>query len=192
MITFKFNEKKTTQAASLFIEKEGGKISYMKLIKLLYLVDRDALLRWERPLTGDTYVSMKQGPVLSSVLDIINYGKAPVRIKNYSYWYEYITEPINFEIKLVENSNPGVGRLSEREISLIDEIYDNFGSFDKWDLVDICHDILPEWENIENTSKLIEIRTIYEKEGIPTEDIDRIEEEVENINYAKKLLSIEE
>ena len=36
----------------------GGKMSYMKLLKLLYLVDREALLRWGRPVSTDRYVSM--------------------------------------------------------------------------------------------------------------------------------------
>ena len=52
-------------------------MSYMKLIKLLYLADREALLRWGRPITFDAYVSMDRGPVLSSVLDLINGGTAP-------------------------------------------------------------------------------------------------------------------
>lgn len=191
MITFKFNEKKTTQVAALFIEKEGRKISYMKLIKLLYLADREALLSWERSLSGDDYVSMENGPVLSRVLNIINYGKAPVRIKSLNaYWYEYISEPDNYEIELI--NNPGTDKLSKNEINLIDKIYDEFGEFDRWDLVEICHDILPEWENVEKTSKPITINKIFEVEQKPLEEIERIEEEVANINYAKELLSIED
>ena len=61
MITFKFNEKKTTQVAALFIKKHGRPLNYTKLIKLLYLTDREALSRWERPLTGDSYVINAKG-----------------------------------------------------------------------------------------------------------------------------------
>ncbi len=46
-------------------------MSYMKLIKLLYLADREALARWGRPITTDTYVAMKHGPVLSYILNLI-------------------------------------------------------------------------------------------------------------------------
>ena len=113
MIRFKFNEKKTTQVASLFIEKEGGTINYMKLIKLLYFADREALVSWERPLTGDTYFSMKHGPVLSNVLDIINNAGDP---EGNSYWYKYISPPSNYEVGLIgEKPEPEKTRSTPRE-----------------------------------------------------------------------------
>ena len=36
-------------------------MSYMKLIKLLYLADREALAQWGRSISIDTYVSMDKG-----------------------------------------------------------------------------------------------------------------------------------
>ena len=74
MITFKFNEKKATQAAILLLKKNGGQMDSMKLIKLLYLIDRHALIHFERPITGDSYYLTKSGPVLNNVLDLINNG----------------------------------------------------------------------------------------------------------------------
>jgi uncharacterized phage-associated protein len=53
-------------------------MSYMKLIKLLYLAGREALARWGRPIPTDTYVATKHGPVLSQVLDLITEGPDPV------------------------------------------------------------------------------------------------------------------
>src|SRR4051812_9596906 len=50
-----FNEQKATQAAARLLELRGGRISYLKLIKLLYLADREALLQWGRPITTDSY-----------------------------------------------------------------------------------------------------------------------------------------
>jgi len=52
-------------------------MSYLKLIKLLYIIDREALLRWGRPLTGDRYVSMDHGPVLSQTLNLITEEPRP-------------------------------------------------------------------------------------------------------------------
>jgi len=42
-------------------------MKYLGLLKLLYLADRDALKEIERPITGDRYFSLKNGPVLSRV-----------------------------------------------------------------------------------------------------------------------------
>lgn len=188
MIDFKFNLIKTTQVIAQFLLKNNSKMSYMKLIKLLYLTDREALLRWGRPLTGDKYYSMKHGPVLSNVLDIINNGEEHT---DSPYWYEYITDPENFEIAL-KNDSPGTGKLNEKELELIDKIDKEFKDFNRWEMVDICHDILPEWNDPGESRKSINIDDIFNAEHIPAEKIKEIEEEVENLNYVKKLLSVED
>ncbi len=188
MITFKFNEIKTTQVVTLFLRKSGGNMNYMKLIKLLYLVDREALMLWERPLTGDTYVSMPKGPVLSNVLDIINNGENP---KDNSYWYKYITTPSDFEIKL-KRELIEQDALSKRELKLIEEIFEQFKEFDQWEMVEICHEMLPEWEEVENTSKPIKIERILKEVNKSKDEIDAIAEEISNLNYVKKILSIDD
>ena len=185
-IKFKFNEIKTTQTATFLLNKSGGKMNYMKLIKLLYLIDREALIHWGRTLTCDTYFSMKHGPVLSNVLDIIIYGE-----KATSYWYKYITEPKNYEIEL-KDELPRQDTLSKREIKLIDEIFDDFNEFNEWEMVDICHDILPEWKDVGETSEQIEIDDILTAEKKSEEEINSIKEEILNLEYVKKVLSIDD
>jgi uncharacterized phage-associated protein len=66
-----FNEAKATQAAARLLKLRGGSMSYIKLMKLLYLADREALIRWGRPITTDRYVSMDNGPVLSRIYNLI-------------------------------------------------------------------------------------------------------------------------
>ncbi len=60
MVMMRFNERKATQAAAYLLQMRGGTMSYMKLIKLLYLADRAALVRFGRPITTDRYVSMTE------------------------------------------------------------------------------------------------------------------------------------
>ena len=57
-MTLGFNEAKAREAAARLVELRSGKMSCMQLIKLLYLADREALLRWGRPITTDRYVSV--------------------------------------------------------------------------------------------------------------------------------------
>ena len=47
-----FNQPKATQAAARRLKSRGGRMSYMKLIKLLYLADREALARSSDGLAG--------------------------------------------------------------------------------------------------------------------------------------------
>ena len=54
-------------------------MSYMKLLKLLHLVDREALLRWGRPVSTDRYVSMD----IETYRDILRAGnKTEVEIES--------------------------------------------------------------------------------------------------------------
>src|SRR5678809_1346585 len=112
----KFNEEKATQAAAQFLALAGGRLNYMFLIKLLYMLDREALLRWGRPVTNDHYVSLKYGPVLSSVHDLIT--EMPLEGETFSS--KHISDPSHYIVQL--NSNPGYAQLSEAEEDLIAEL----------------------------------------------------------------------
>ena len=186
MIRFQFNEIKATQAAAFLLKANGGKMNYMKLIKLLYLADREALSRWERPITCDTYVSMDNGPVLSKVLDKINSGKNPFGDK--SYWHEYISSPENYNIKLLRKK-PGYDELSQREIEVLITIYERYKKYNKWQMVNICHEILPEWDDPHGTSIPIRIEDILRAVKKTERDIELIEDEVDDINYVRSILS---
>ncbi len=108
-------------------------MNYMKLIKLLYLTDREALKRWGRPVTTDCYVSMDRGPVLSEVLNLINHGPRPHVA---SPWREIISEPGVYSVSLLSNQDPPDDELSKAEEDLIDETYTEHGSESTWALVD--------------------------------------------------------
>jgi len=184
MITFRFNEEKTTQVAALFIKKAGGELNYTKLIKLLYLTDREALRLWERPLSGDSYVSMPKGPVLSITFDLINYKADP---KKRSYWYRFIDKR-KYDVAL--KGNPGTNELSKREIELINEIHDTYKNVDWGKMIDICHKVCPEWQHPGDTSIPIRIEDILTNFDKTERDIEILEEEVSNLKYAKSLFSV--
>ena len=95
LIKMRFNEVKATQAAARILRNRGGRMSYMKLIKLLYLADREALARWGRNITTDNYVSMPHGPVLSHVLDLITDQPNPFLAE--TFWARHISEPERYE-----------------------------------------------------------------------------------------------
>src|SRR5215218_6123410 len=92
----RFREDKATQAAARLLKIRGGKMSHLKLIKLLYLVERESLTRFGVPFTYDSYVSMPHGPVLSATLDRIN--ERPMY--EGGYWDQHITPKQNNEVAL--------------------------------------------------------------------------------------------
>ena len=177
-----FNEAKAAQAAARLLKKRGGKMSYMKLIKLLYLVDREALRRWGRPVTTDRYVSMDHGPVLSTTLDLINLGPEP-GMK--SPWSELISAPDEYDVRL-QTEDPPDDELSRAEEELIDEIFSQFGNMSRWQLVEHLH-TLPEWEHPKGSSLRISYGDIFKALGKGDQEIGELEGELESVSSVDRL-----
>jgi uncharacterized phage-associated protein len=177
-----FNERKATQLASAFIALSGGSLNHMKLIKLMYLADREALLRWDRAITGDAYFSLKHGPILSTTLSMISDGQNPTDEK---FWFEYIAKSGDYEVVLAQPCPPY--DLSQAEEELIHEVFAEYGHYDKWELVDHLHRILPEWQNPGNSAFPIYIEDILKAGGRDEWEVSQIESEIQNINLAKSL-----
>lgn len=182
MSRFSFSEKKTTQLAAALIERSGGSLNHMKLIKLMYMADRAALLRWERPITGDDYFSLRHGPILSATLTMISDGQDPSCER---FWSEYIEKSGSYEVSLLKPCPPN--DLSQAEENVIGEIFDKYGHYDKWELVKHLHEVLPEWKNPGNSSFPIDIESILKYEGWSEQEISDMDAELESVNAAKDL-----
>jgi len=177
----KYREKKATQAAARLLQLSGGRMSHMKLIKLLYLADRRAILQWGRPITFDWYFSLPHGPVLSFTLDKINSDPDPSAP---SYWHRYISEREGHEVRLLDPSP--TDDLSRAEEELLDKIHSEFGSMDQWQLRDYSH-ALPEWQDPQGSSIRIRIRDILAAEGFDEAEIQEIEDTLAAEAFAESL-----
>jgi uncharacterized phage-associated protein len=70
MVRFNFNESKTLEAL-VFIASQWPGITPFYVAKVLFFADRDHLRTYGRPVTGDAYIAMTDGPVPSRVYDIV-------------------------------------------------------------------------------------------------------------------------
>jgi uncharacterized phage-associated protein len=168
-----FREDRATQAAARLLKLRGGRMSYMKLIKLLYLADRRALAETGRPITFDRYYSLPKGPILSRTLNLIVDEERPGREP--SYWRQIISEPRGFDVELVDGAPNGA--LSRAQESIIDAVFAEYGHRNRWDLVEMMHE-LPEWEDPGDSSIPIELHNVLIGTGLPEEDAKAIEEEI--------------
>jgi uncharacterized phage-associated protein len=171
-----FNEAKATQLAAALLRLRGAPMSYMKLIKLMYLIDREALLRWGRPVSTDNYVSMNNGPVLSTTYDLITEGAIP---GSESVWTQFIGPAANYEVSLLKEAP--TDELSRAEKDLIQEIFSRFGRMGRWELVKWAHDNLPEWTNPSGTSIPISYRDILKAGNKSEVEIAAIEDELKHL-----------
>jgi hypothetical protein len=128
-----------------------GRLNYMVLIKLLYLTDRAALLNWGTPLTGDTYLSMRWGPVLSATHDLITEA-APEDEEAKSFWRNHVAKE-GYDVILA--NDPGDDELSQADEDLITRVFAEYyakfkelGS-DPFRFCDYLHTVLPEYRTAE-------------------------------------------
>ena len=180
----RFSEKKTTQAAARFLALAGGRMNYMLLIKLLYLLDRRALSLWGRPVTGDDYFSMKYGPVLSEVLDLITDMPDPTGA---GYWAKHISEPAHYVVELA--ADPGNDELSEAEEEVIEAIFEKFGAYNQFDLAAHLHLMLEEWQPVEHGRIPITYGDILKAIKKSPEEIEAIEEELSALSRVERMFT---
>lgn len=183
MMRLRFREDRATQAAARLLQLHDNRMNHMKLIKLLYLADREALIRWGRPITFDWYVSMPHGPVLSFTLDLINAQPDP---DHPSYWNRYISEREGHEVSL--RDEPPCDQLAPAEQALLQEIFDQYGRMSHWQLRDFSHK-LPEWRDPQGSSVPIDPRDILRAGGLTDEDIAAMEDALEAEAEASRLLA---
>lgn len=181
----RFDEAKATQVAALVLKMRGGRMHYIKLLKILYLIDREALKRWGIPVTTDSYVSMDHGPVVSNIFNLITDDKPK------AVWSKYMSAPMgDYEIELMPNAPRLLtDRLSHAEEQLVKEVYGEFGYKNRWDIIHNYMHTLPEWKNPNGSSIPIHIREILEALGEDQDEIRATLRELRTIATAEESLS---
>ncbi|MDB5324082.1 MAG: putative phage-associated protein [Phycisphaerales bacterium] len=164
---------KLTQAAAYLLKRHNGFITRMRLLKLLYMVDRELLTETRRPLTGDRPVAMDFGPVLTHTYDLLK-GEAT----GADVWNRFIQQVAPYTHKLA--ADPGVGKLSKRELAKLDEVVQRYWWIDDEELSDITHEF-PEWKRNKPPKKsrqLIPLEHVLEALGLGN-DIERLKKEAQ-------------
>jgi len=173
-IRFRFDEAKTAQAAAHLLMRHGGKLPHTRLIKLLYLADRQALLETGMTITGDKMVSMDRGPVLSNVYDLIK-GKA-----SGEPWSRLLASSGHWILSLREEEPP-TDELSSYELCVLDNVDERFGDMDLKLLIPYLHQACGEWQDPKGSSIQIHPEEILSAEHRTIEEIKLLAEDAEEL-----------
>ncbi|MGB3405591.1 MAG: Panacea domain-containing protein [Microcoleaceae cyanobacterium] len=185
-IQFKFHPEKAVEAAALLLKlhsKHGKPMKYLGLLKMLYIADRIALERMEQPITGDHYVSMNYGPVLSGVYDLIKGQPVDHAL---TLWSQYISSQKDHYVSLL--AFPGDENLCEEEEEIIQQVYQDFGHLDPFDVAEWTHG-LPEWQYPDGSAIPISIEEILKNVGKSDEEIVEIQQEAIREAYIDEVLN---
>jgi uncharacterized phage-associated protein len=163
-----FSEIKVTQMAAYLLKKRGGRMSYMKLIKLLYLAERQAMAKWGESMSGDKFVSMPHGPVLSGTLDLIN-GDSE------EYWDKFIKSEPDHEISLLQNVEiEDLDELCLAEMKILDKVFDEFGKMGRFEISKYTHDYCKEWQDPNGSSFPIRPDEIFRAVGKTESEVTKL------------------
>jgi uncharacterized phage-associated protein len=153
-----FDERKAGQAAAFLLHKAGGQLTVLKLIKLMYLAERESLRRYGDTITGDSFVSMPHGPVTSAVLDHINDLLPSSDPRGWKFWVADRADN-NLALRepgMVSNPEQDLLALSETDLECLDAVWTQFGGMSGFQLREYTHgEGCPEWENPNGSSRPI-------------------------------------
>lgn len=177
-----FDERKALDVACYFMKLHKLPINYMKLLKYMYIYERNQILEHSSVTISDDYFSMKNGPVLSKTYDLIKEitGESA---KTSSIWHDYIIKSIldKFSLELTEEKN-AFPRLSKMDMLEIEKIFHQYKSNDQWEMSEISH-TFPEWTQIQFGREQFSFSDIVNKSN-KSEDMKQ--EIIEEIEYYKK------
>jgi uncharacterized phage-associated protein len=184
-MNFRFNLSKATEAACLFLERDSGQKNIMKLVKLMYLLDRLSLDRRHAPVSGGDYLSMRNGPVTSEMLDLINAGR--LNGDSDRRWQECVSNRTNHEVNL--EKMPAREHLSDAEVSLLDEIWASHGDKDQWQLADWCHHHCKEGVPVTDGRAPIAVGQAGMALGQSPEQVNRLRQEALELNQLDEIFA---
>jgi uncharacterized phage-associated protein len=158
-----FDVKKAAQAvAVILVEEAAESLDYIRVLKLLYIAERESIKEIARPIIGDRIVAMDNGPVMSRMYDLIK--KTPIVADQLDEWLTYIEPVGRYALKIAQH--PGVGRLSRYELAKLQEVTRRHLGVDVWTVVNATHE-LEEFKkhHVKGTSTLIPMKAIFDAVG---------------------------
>lgn len=173
-----FDEQKVAQAAAFFVKQGNGRMPILKLMKLLYLADRESIQRYGLPISGDEYASWKHGPVLAETYSLMT-GNSESSETGWEYW---ISDRENHEVALMrEASREALRDLSNADIGVLESVWNTFGHMTRWEIRDYTHDKnhVPEWDDPNGSVKPLHIKRIMQAVGKTPAEIEHIMARVE-------------
>lgn len=180
-----FSDLKVAQMAAYFLSRRGGQMAYLKLLKLLYLADRESMDRFNSTISEDTHVSMPNGPVLSRTLNLIT-----GQIES-PQWRSWISPDAGYEVSLSRpvHATEELDELSQADVEILEHIWVTYGHLTRWQLVDYTHEHLPEWVDPRGSSTPINPIATFSALGRSPEQAELSARELQERKFLGRALS---
>lgn len=176
-----FRSKKGAQVAAFFAAKECP-MEKLKLIKLVYLSEREFVSTYGEPMLYDELFSLPHGPICSSCLNAMD-GKIEDQI-----WAKYLTRDGARNISAKKQfEREELDELSDAEIDVLSAVWDSFGFMTASQIRNYTHKNCPEYTEVGRGRVPIWYRDILRATG--DEDADEIEDRIGTTRRNEAILS---
>lgn len=140
-IRFKFDPEKLVQSLAFFASRGVDDLDTLKAVKLLYFADREHLLMYGRPILGDDYYCMKNGPIPTNALSQIQDALSSTPTGDHDALFEeYLgVDRAHQYARFTSKKEPNLDVFSTSDLEVLDRVLNTYGSKSAWSLRDLAH-----------------------------------------------------
>lgn len=181
-----FDTTKAVQATAVLLKEHDGVMSRLRLLKLLYIADRESIAETLHPITGDQPVAMDHGPVLSQTYRLIRREAG----RENAIWDQYIVQDGSRNHKLV--NDPGEEHLSEYEIRKLRAVSATRHGMTDYAIADETH-LFPEWvknQPAEGSKEPISLHDVLDALGLASYEEQLAQAEESAYAFEKALATV--
>ena len=155
-----FSPEKSIQLSAYFLDLGGGSLEKLKLVKLLYLADRQFFAEHGEPILWDEYFSLPNGPICSWALKCINKEIA----ENISDSFFVLSGNRNVKLCCVVDRCK-LDHLCEEEIKIAEYVWREHGAKTSSQIRNYTHQFCPEYSHVEHGRTRIDYESILAAVG---------------------------
>jgi uncharacterized phage-associated protein len=175
-----FKSRKAAQICAYFALSAGKSIEKLKLIKLVYLSERDFISQSGLPMLYDEFFSLMHGPICSNTLNGIN------EEIDRDTWSQYTSLHGN-DVRSVKNfKRKDYDEISDAELDVLNAIWTRFGWMTASQIRKYTHKNCPEYTEVEEGRIPISYRELYEALG--EANAEELEKEISYYRRAENIL----
>ena len=153
----------------------GNRMNLLKLMKELYLIDRESINERDSSVSGDVFFSMPHGPVLSQTLNLC------YDLPN-NKWSEFLDKIANqYHPDIAVKKMIKTDLLSPKDKEYIEKISNQYKDYTPLQLEEYTH-TLPEWKDPHGSSRKIRFADVMKALGKSEEEIKEAKAEYEQFS----------
>lgn len=182
-----FNARMAAQVVAFFACKEkSNKISKLKVIKLIYIADRESIKTQGEPILSDERFALDHGPINSATLSLIDENGSARHLTTFKQFISRIDSRTSVAKR--EFSRDDLDELSDLDIEILETVWAEHGKRSASALRAWTHikTNIPEYnEPPEGSRTKIFLSDIYEAVGVDAQALT----DFESLEHAGRLLS---